>query len=73
MSLHVAKFSFNVSGHLHPQLLIEFPLFLYLRCTRAKGKKKKKELKKEVLFAKADAVIVLTFREACVHYRELVP
>lgn len=38
MSLHVAKFSFNVSWHLHPQLLIELPLLLYLRCVREREK-----------------------------------
>lgn len=36
MSLHVAEISFDISGHLHAQLLIELPLLLYLRCTRAK-------------------------------------
>lgn len=32
MRFHVAEFSFNVPGYLHPQLLVEVPLFLYLRC-----------------------------------------
>lgn len=35
MSLHVAEIPFDISGHLHAQLLIEFPLLLYLRCMRA--------------------------------------
>lgn len=32
MSLHVAELPFNVSRNLHPQLLVELPLLLYLRC-----------------------------------------
>lgn len=35
MSLHVAEISFDISGHLHAQLLVEFPLLLYLRYMRA--------------------------------------
>lgn len=64
MSLHVAKLSFNVSRHLHPQLLIEIPLLLYLRCVR--GGRKTENKRGQCLFLKVTAVTgPLKFNGVC--------
>lgn len=43
MSLHVVELSLDVARNLHPQLLVEVPLLLYLRCRATGGQDKVKE------------------------------
>lgn len=40
MSLHVVQLSLDVARNLHAQLLVEFPLLLYLRCRATRGREK---------------------------------